>query len=65
MRRASLSSAEVARLSGTHPNSVRAVVNGKADMTWEKAEGVLENLGYAVLIVPKDANKLSSSGGLE
>ncbi len=65
MRRARLNSAEVARLASAHPNSVRAVVNGKADMTWEKAEGVLESLGYVVLIVPQDANKLSAFRGAE
>lgn len=61
MKRAHQNASDVARMSGTHPNTVRAVINGKADMTWEKAEGVLDNLGYAVLIVPKDANRLSSS----
>ena len=61
MKRAQKNAADVARISGTHPNTVRAVVRGEADMTWERAEGVLDDLGYAVLIVPKDSNKLSSS----
>jgi hypothetical protein len=61
MKRAQHNAADVARASGSHPNTIRAVINGKADMTWERAEGVLEYLGYAVLIVPKDANRLSSS----
>jgi len=61
MKRAQRNAADVARASGSHPNTIRAVINGKADMTWERAEGVLEYLGYAVLIVPKDANRLSST----
>lgn len=61
MKRAQRSAADVARASGSNPNTVRAVINGKADMTWEKAEGVLNYLGYAVLIVPTNANRLSSS----
>ena len=65
MRRSRQSATDVARLSGAHPNTVRAVINGKADMTWEKAEGVLDGMGYAVLIVPKDANRLSSSNDSE